>query len=198
MSVSLSISDSLIRNQCQHCRLKKCFKMGMKREGKTEILKYFRPPDFKICFSTSCAERPSARARAARHVWLWVRSGSLRWDNLLIFLHLSPPQSWTLRHQIRPGGFCPQTRSFSKSFFFNDPRFFPNFPNFDIYENFSPVSSYGWLKDQLLTRRFRWLQTTWSASTTSASSPPGSSSALWSGPGTFQVVSRATLKISIN
>ena len=28
--------DQNHRNQCQHCRLKKCLKMGMRREGKKE------------------------------------------------------------------------------------------------------------------------------------------------------------------
>ena len=26
---------SVCRNQCQHCRLKKCFKMGLRREGES-------------------------------------------------------------------------------------------------------------------------------------------------------------------
>ena len=30
--------DQHHRNQCQHCRLKKCLKMGMRREGKHEVL----------------------------------------------------------------------------------------------------------------------------------------------------------------
>ena len=33
--------DQHHRNQCQHCRLKKCLKMGMRKEGKLFIYVYF-------------------------------------------------------------------------------------------------------------------------------------------------------------
>ena len=33
--------DQHHRNQCQHCRLKKCLKMGMRKEGKLFTYVYF-------------------------------------------------------------------------------------------------------------------------------------------------------------
>ena len=32
--------DQHHRNQCQHCRLKKCFKMGLRREGEHSTVQY--------------------------------------------------------------------------------------------------------------------------------------------------------------
>ena len=40
--------DQHHRNQCQHCRLKKCFKMGLRREGEYSTVQYRWGSDGKV------------------------------------------------------------------------------------------------------------------------------------------------------
>ena len=47
--------DQHHRNQCQHCRLKKCLKMGMRKEGK--LFQLDQIFSFKLAFQVFCSTR---------------------------------------------------------------------------------------------------------------------------------------------
>ena len=100
MNFSLSI---YYRNQCQHCHLKKCFKMGLRREGQSQ-------PQSQSQFSSlifshsSCPARPGPsnlstsgrlpfQRRFLRRVWLRKWSPQLQ---LPLLLHQPAGESWAL------------------------------------------------------------------------------------------------------
>ena len=59
--------DQHHRNQCQYCRLRKCLKMGMRREGKSTRFSLLNPPRrCSLTFSHDSEVAPSKRANETK------------------------------------------------------------------------------------------------------------------------------------
>ena len=105
--------DQHHRNQCQHCRLKKCIKMGMRREGKLKLVilnlisilpfltiikllpKSMKNNTYTLLYSCSKRSHPS---NSPRNVWNRIQRGSFGRNYLSLILYFHATSSRTVPH----------------------------------------------------------------------------------------------------
>lgn len=88
--------DQHHRNQCQYCRLRKCLKMGMRREGKSMFFSYY----LMILFISLCMN--------VENVKIFERDSSLTLKHHYIYTYIyyKPPQNISFLHKRLVYLFC--------------------------------------------------------------------------------------------